>query len=152
MRDIRENFIRGALCLVAGAAAPALAQNPCTVQDRSREVFNDCSFVTWQGIVECHFGDATNLYGVGWFQGRNDCDPGGLNCDGSSRPFRLYKATKSLQQWPQWQAPDTVQFWWNVDDQYTNWESCWTPTGESANRVTNYSFTHSTSWYQIWCD
>lgn len=143
--------MRSALCALASVGA-AYAQNPCQVRDRSYEVLSDCYFTTWQGLVEYSFEGNWGYYYTGWFQGRNECDPGGLNCDGSSRPFRLYKASKTFQSWPNPYPPDVAQFWWVVNDQYLQWESCQTPSGQPANRVTNYSFPRMTSWYQVWCN
>ncbi|MFN3325740.1 MAG: hypothetical protein ACK5AZ_19765 [Bryobacteraceae bacterium] len=154
MRSTSSSPERLGLIAIAFALGPtaAFGQAPCTVNDASSEVMSDCSFITWQGRVHYSFVEQPGTYAVGWFQGANECDPGGLNCDGSWRPYKMYKATKLFNSWPNYYQPDMAQFWWNVNNQYLHWESCLTPTGESANTVTNYSFTMSTGWYQIWCD
>lgn len=145
-----EILTRSTLYLAAGAAA-ALAQG-CTVWDASYETQVNCDYTAWQGIVNYDWQGAWGgSYGVGWFTGGNVCDPGGLNCNGSSREPALYKATKILNSWSQF-GDQYVQFWWNINEQYLHWESCLTPQGQTGALVTNYSFTHSSGWYSLWCD
>jgi hypothetical protein len=144
-----QKLLPPALLLAAAGATPAAAQ--CMVWDVSYQIGFDCSNTTWQGLVNYSWNGFSGTYGLGAFTSGNVCDPGGLNCDGSSRSFKLYQGTKSMQSYTDPFYDQEVTLWWNVNDQYLQWESCQF-NDQPANRVTNYSFTHSTGWYGIWCD
>jgi hypothetical protein len=57
-----------------------------------------------------------------------------------------------MQQWPTGEWPPLVRVWWIINDQYMHYESCQTPSGESATTATNYSFPYSTMEYWIYCN
>ncbi len=140
--------------LASLAATPALAQEYCTVRDVSHEEGSDCYLTTWHLFVNYSYQtDKTGTVDLGSLQGGSVCEPANqLKCDGTLSEHKLYKATKQIYSWPSTWAPDTAYFTFNVGDQYLSWESCFAPNGEAAWNATNYTFTHSGGWYQIWCD
>lgn len=101
------------LALVVGTAGAVAGhgQTACAVQDLSYETHYDCPFFTWQELIWYNYAPYSGYAGLGSFSGANVCDPGGLNCDGSTRQSKLYKATKSLFSYPNYYQPDIAQFW-----------------------------------------
>jgi opacity protein-like surface antigen len=88
--------------LVCGTAGVASAQELCSASDASYEISSDCNYTSWSAFVIIRYnGNSWSDY-FGWFGGGAVCDTGGVNCDGSSRPFRLYESTKQFQSWGQW--------------------------------------------------
>jgi len=131
--------------LACGAAGTASAQYLCSASDASIELSSDCAYTSWDAILIVRFGGQSFTEYVGSFGGGAVCDTGGLNCDGSNRPFTLYKSTKYMQSWNQWDPQQSfVGVWWVTMDQQLHYESCQTPNGDSANSVTNFAFPRST--------
>lgn len=131
------------------AVSSAVAQ--CRVLDMANEIQIDCYNTTWSGQVIYDWNGWTGWYSVGYLLGGNECDPGGLSCDGTYRSSKVYKATKTFHYFNDPLFDQEVTFWWNISDQYLQWESC-LYNDEPAWTVTNYSFTHFSGYYQLWCD
>lgn len=154
-----KHYLRGHLARVTklslsliGSAGLALSQDVCSLGDQSYQVWSNCQNITWQGIVTYSYRGAYGYYGTGYFSANNQCDPGGLNCNGSTRSPAIYQGSKSFVSWVNGYEPDIANFWWNVSDQNLSWSSCVTVNNQDAATVSAYTFTHQTGWSSLWCD
>ncbi len=141
--------VRCAAC-IAALTVPALAQQ-CTATDVSSVQYIDCYVTRWLGGVFFQWGGYTSgYYSAGVIQGQNACDPGGLNCDGSTRQPQIYLATKNLVSWPGWDET-MVQGEFVITNQHLIPESCQTPEQEPDSRVWPYTTVSSAGWFLIDC-